>query len=78
MVWASQLAVPRLAISRMFGVRSMLSASGRRPSIETTTTSGVGGGGVGVGGAVGTVGGAGGAAGDRPERGREGQRHCPT
>src|SRR5688572_18602793 len=56
MVCASQLAVPRLAISRMFGVRSMLSASGRKPSIETTTTSGVGGGGVGVGAAVGTVG----------------------
>src|SRR5262245_35760355 len=46
MVWASQQAVPRLAMSRMVGVRATLSESGRRPSIETTTTIG-GGGGVG-------------------------------
>ena len=59
-VCACQQAVPRPAISRMFGVRSTLSESGRRPSIETTTTRGRGGG-------VGWVGGGGGAKGATAE-----------
>src|SRR5262245_59908946 len=52
MVWACQQAVPRPAMSRMFGVRSTLRESGRRPSIEMITT-------IGRGGGVGWVGGAG-------------------
>src|SRR5262245_12296504 len=60
MVWACQQAVPRPAMPRLFGVRSTLSESGRRLSIEMITT-------IGRGGGVGWVGGAGATGPAAPE-----------